>query len=81
MHKNTEILRDLMTLQFIIGDFTDSILAESLIVRTRALKENGMSYCNFVYLCIILKNYAILLMVCNFTDIERFLKAVLLFCH
>lgn len=81
MHKNTEILRGLMTLQLIVGDFTDSILAESLIVRTRALKENGISYCSFVYLFIILKNYAILLMVCNFKDMEHFLKAALLFFH
>lgn len=44
-----------MALQLIIGDFTDSTLAESLIVRTQTLKENGIAYCGFVYLFIIFK--------------------------
>lgn len=81
MYKNTEILRDLMTLQLIIGDFIDTILAESLLVSTQTLKESEVSYCGFVYLFIILKNYAVLLMACNFTDVEHFLKTALLFFH
>lgn len=53
--KNTKILRDLMALQLILGDFTDSTLAESLIVRTQTLKKNGIAYCGLVYLFIIFK--------------------------
>lgn len=44
-----------MALQLILGDFTDSTLAESLIVRTQTLKKNGIAYCGLVYLFIIFK--------------------------